>query len=305
MSDMKKAVLVIALLSVALLAACNKKPDAKSADSKANEVVAVVNGTSINNAAYDAYARQRSQARSISGTPEERKTTIDELVNRELVYQAGVKQGLDKKPEVVAEIEHQKRNILASATIRAHMESTKFSDEALRKEYETHIAAMTGKEFHARHILVKGEDEAKAIIAKLDKGADFATLAKDKSQDSGSAKNGGDLSWFEPGQMVKPFGDAVKTMEKGAYTKTAVQSQFGWHIIKLEDTRDIKPPEFEKVKDNVRNILQSKEVETYLATLKGKTKIEIKGEQAAKPSAPVAPAPARATIDAPKTEAGK
>ena len=98
--------------------------------------------------------------------------------------------------------------------------------------------------------------------------------------------------------MVKPFGDAVKAMEKGTYTKTPVQSRFGWHIIKLEDTRDIKPPEFEKVKDNVRNILQSKEVETYLATLKGKAKIEIKGEQAAKPAAP-------ATAAMPKTEADK
>ncbi|MDO9371780.1 MAG: peptidylprolyl isomerase [Gammaproteobacteria bacterium] len=298
MSDMKKAVLVAALLSVAFIAACNKKPDGESASSKANEIIAVVGGTSINNAAYEAYARQRAQSRPPSGSPDERKATIDELINRELIYQEGVKKGLDKKPEIAAEIENQKRNILASATIRAHMESTKFSDEALRKEYETHIGAMTGKEFHARHILVKGEDEAKAIIARLDKGADFATLAKDKSQDPGSAKNGGDLSWFEPGQMVKPFGDAVKTMEKGSYTKTPVQSQFGWHIIKLEDTRDIKPPEFEKVKDNVRNILQSKEVETYLATLKGKAKIEIKGEQAAKPAAP---APAAM----PKTEAGK
>ncbi|MDA1107379.1 MAG: peptidylprolyl isomerase [Proteobacteria bacterium] len=295
MSPMKKAVLVVALLSVAFIAACNKKPDEKAAGSKATDVIAVVSGTSINNAAYDAYARQRAQSRPTSGSPEERKATLDELINRELIYQEGVKQGLDKKPEVAAEIENQKRNIVASATIRAHTESTKFSDEALRKEYETHIGAMTGKEFHARHILVKGEDEAKAIIARLDKGADFATIAKDKSQDTGSAKNGGDLSWFEPGQMVKPFGDAVKAMEKGTYTKTAVQSQFGWHIIKLEDTRDIKPPEFEKVKDNVRNILQSKAVETYLATLKGKAKIEIKGEQAAKPAAPTMP----------KTEAGK
>ncbi len=296
MSDMKNAALVIALLSVTFIAACDKKPSGESTASKANALVAVVNGASINNTDYEAYALQRAQSRPPSGSPDERKATIDELINRELIYQEGVKQGVDKKPEIAAEIENQKRNILASATIRAHMESTKFSDEALRKEYETHIGAMTGKEYHARHILVKGEDEAKAIIAKLDKGADFATIAKTKSQDSGSAKNGGDLNWFEPGQMVKPFGDAVKTMEKGTYTKTAVQSQFGWHIIQLEDMRDIKPPEFEQVKDNVRNILQSKEVETYLATLKGKAKIEIKDAQAAKPAAPAA---------MPKTEAGK
>ena len=304
MSYMNKATLAATLLSVAFIAACNNKPGSEAASSRANEVVAVVGGTSITNAAYEAYARQRAQSRPMSVSPEERKAIINELINRELIYQEGVKQGLEKKPDVAAEIENQKRNILASATINAHMESTKFSDEALRKEYESHIGAMTSKEYHARHILVKGENEANAIIAKLNKGADFAKLAKDKSEDKGSAKNGGDLSWFEPGQMVKPFGDAVKTMEKGTYTKTPVQSQFGWHIIKLEDTRDIKPPEFDKVKDKVRNILQNKEIETYLASLKEKAKVEIKGAQETKPEAP-APSPAHAVVDAPKPEAGK
>ena len=217
--------------------------------------------------------------------------TIDELVNRELIYQEGVKLNLDKKPEIAAEIDNHKRNILASATIRAHMEAAKFTEEQLRKEYDSHMGAMTSKEFRARHILVKAESDAKAIIAKLDKGGDFAALAKSKSQDPGSAKKGGDLDWFEPGQMVKPFSDAVKAMAKGAYSKTPVQSQFGWHVIKLEDTREIKPPEFEKVKENVRQILRNKEIETYLATLKAKAKIEIKGEQAAKPAAPVTPTP--------------
>lgn len=300
---MKRVVLAVALSGVTLVAACNKESSSsKESDSKANEVIAVVSGTSINNAAYEAYSRQRSQSNPAPISPEERKATIDELVSRELIYQDGVKQGLDKKSDVTAEIENQKRNILASATIRAHMASTKFSDEALRKEYESHIGAMTSKEFRARHILVKGEDEAKAIITALDKGADFAKLAKDKSQDPGSAKNGGDLSWFDASQMVKPFSDAVKAMAKGTYTKAPVQSQFGWHIIKLEDTREIKPPEFEQVKEKVRNILQNKEIETYLTSLKTKAKIEIKGAQEAKP---VAPAPAHALVDAPKTEAGK
>ncbi len=298
MSEKKKVVLIVALLSVAFIAACDKMPGGKTTDSKANEVVAKVGGASINNAAFEVYARQRAQSRPMSGSPEERKAIIDELVNRELIYQEGVKQGLDKKPEIAAEIENLKRNVLAGATIRAHIEATKFTEEAMRKEYDSHMGAMSSKEFHARHILVKSEDEAKGIIAKLDQGANFAALAKTKSQDPGSAKNGGDLSWFEPGQMVKPFSDAVKMMEKGAHSKMPVQSQFGWHIIKLEDTRDIKPPEFDKARENIRNIMQNKEVESYLATLKAKAKIEIKGEQEKESSAP-------APVVTPKPDAGK
>ena len=297
MSYINKAIFAATLLSVAFITGCGNEPD-----SKANEVIAVVGGTSINNAAYDAFARQRAQSHSTSTSPEERKAIIDDLINREVIYQDGLRQGLDKKPDLAAEIENHKRNIVATATIRSHMESTKFSDEALRKEYESYISAMTSKEFKARHILVKSEDEAKAIIAKLSKGGDFAKLAKDKSQDPGSAKNGGDLNWFELGQMVKPFGDAVKTMSKGSYTKTPVQSQFGWHIIKLDDTRDIKPPEIEQVKDEVRNILQNKAIESYLALLKKEAKIEIKGAQEAKPEAP---SPDNVLVDDPKTEAEK
>lgn len=295
MSEFKTVALITALLSTVLITACNKKPDSESA---ANSVVAVVNGNPISKEAYDAYAQQRAMSRPSTGNEaEDRKATIEELINRELIYNEAVKKGLNKKPEIAAEIANQTRNILAGAAIRDHMESTKFTDEAMKKEYESRIGAMTSKEYHARHILVNTEDEAKTIISQLDKGGDFAAIAKDKSQDTGSAKEGGDLSWFEAGQMVKPFGDAVKAMEKDTYSKTPVQSQFGWHIIKLEDTRDIKPPEFEKVKDNVRSILQNKEVESYLANLKSKAKVEIKDAKAA--------APAPAAADAPKTEAGK
>ncbi len=298
MLETNRAALIVTLLSVAFITACDKAPGDKSAENKANEVIVQVGGTAINNAAFEAYAHQRAQSRPMSGAPDERKSIIDEMVNRELIYQEGVKLGIDKKPEVFAEIENLKRNVLAGATIRAHIEATKFTEEAMRKEYDSHMGTMTSKEYHARHILVKSENEAKSIIGNLDKGTNFATLAKTKSQDPGSAKNGGDLSWFAPGQMVKPFSDAVIAMEKGAHSKMPVQSQFGWHIIKLEDTREIKPPEFDKVRENIRSMMQNKEVETYLAALKAKTKIEIKGEQK-KPSAEPTPA---AT---PKSEVGK
>lgn len=275
----KTALIIVTLLSAAFIAGCNKTSGDESADSKAKKVIAVVDGTTINNAAFDAYERQRSKARQAPSSPSERKAIIDEMVNLELIYQEGMRLGLDKKPEIAAEIENQKRNILASVTVQSHMETVKVTEEAMRKEYDSHMGKMTSKEFNARHILVDTEDEAKALIAQLGKGANFAKLAKAKSKDKGSAVNGGDLSWFEAGQMVQPFGDAIKAMEKGTYSKAPVQSQFGWHVIKLEDTREIKPPAFEKVMDNMRNILQNKEIETYLASLKSKAKIKITGEE--------------------------
>lgn len=297
MSPMRTITFAITLLSAAFITACNN-PSGGTADS--NATVAVVNGVAISQTSYDAYARQRAMSRpATDDAAADRKATLEELINRELIYSEAIKKGLDKKPEVAAEIANQTRNILAGAVISNHIESTQFTDEALRKEYESRIGAMTSKEYRARHILVKTEDEANDLIAQLDKGGDFAALAKAKSQDTGSAKEGGDLNWFEAGQMVQPFGDAVKTMEKDTYTKTPVQTQFGWHIIKLEDTRDIQPPEFEKVKDNVRSILQNKEIETYLVALKDKAKIEIKDAPAA------APEPAPAVVDAPATEAGQ
>ncbi len=289
MLSMKTIALAAVLFSTAFISACNNKPESTSGSTASATPIAIVNGVAIQQAAYDAYARQRAMSRPTTGNDEEdRKVTLDELISRELIYNEAIKKGLDKKPDVAAEIANQTRNILAGAAISAHIESIKFSDEALQKEYESRIGAMTGKEYHARHILVKTEDEAKAIITQLDKGGDFAALAKEKSQDTGSAKEGGNLNWFEAGQMVQPFGDAVKTMEKGTYTKTPVQTQFGWHIIKLEDTRDIQPPAFEKVKDNIRSILQNKDIETYLTTLKSKAKIEIKDAPATKPAEPAA-----------------
>ena len=300
MPPIKNITLTITLLSAAFITGCNN-PSGKTSDSGAT--VAIVNGSTIKQVAYDTYARQRAMSRpATDDAAADRKATIEELINRELIYSEAVKKGLDKKPEVAAEIANQTRNILAGALISNHIETIKFTDEALQKEYESRIGAMTSKEYRARHILVKTEDEAKALIAQLDKGGDFAALAKAKSQDTGSVKEGGDLNWFEPGQMVQPFGDAIKSMEKDTYTKTPVQTQFGWHIIKLEDTREIKPPEFEKVKDNVRSILQNKEIETYLAALKSKAKIEIKDAPATEPVAP-AVTPAPAVVDAPATEA--
>ena len=309
MFKFNNTLLLAAVVGLAALTGCNKSPDqggkpATSGAAKtstapaAAEPVAVVNGTVIDKDTLDAYIKQRNASRPDAG-PDDTKAALDELISREVIYQDALAKGLDKKPEIVAELENQKRNILANIAIRQHIESTPITDEALKKEYESHLGTMGAKEYKAKHVLVKTEDEAKAIIADLDKGGDFAAIAKEKSIDTGSGQNGGDLGWFDPKQMVKPFADAVTSMEKGTYTKTSVQSQFGWHVILAEDSRDVAPPEFDKVKENVRGVMRNKQIKDYLEGLKTKAKVEIKLVTAPAAAPAAAPAPTAAPASTP------
>ncbi len=282
-----KLPLVAILCGAATLAACNNDTSAQSAAVKAPPaaqqpaadagVVAVVNGKPITQAEYDSYARERSMHRPHgSASPdEERKVIVDELVNLELIRQDAVSKGLDKKPEVVADMENQRRTILVGTAVRDYVENNPISDEDLKQEYDERVAGQSSMEYKARHILVSSEDDAKTIIAELDKGADFAALAKEHSADN-SAQQGGDLGWFSAEQMVKPFADAVKGMEKGTYSKTPVQTEFGWHVILLDDTRQNPPPPFEQVKDRMRAFMQNQQINDYIGKLREQAKIEIR-----------------------------
>ncbi|MEW6354483.1 MAG: peptidylprolyl isomerase [Pseudomonadota bacterium] len=298
MLNLSKTLLLAALLGVAVTA-CNKGPTTAAGDGAqklTDKDVALVNGKPISKELFDIYAKQRAASRPDAG--DDPKAALEEVISREVIYQDAVNQGLDKKPEVLAEIENLKRNILANAAIRHYLNTHELSDAAMKKEYDTNIGKMSSKEYKAKHVLVKTEQEAKDIITQLDKGGDFAAIAKEKSVDTASGKEGGDLGWFDAGQMVKPFADAAAAMDKGKYSKTPVQTQFGWHVILLEDTREIKPPEFENVKDSVRNILRNKQIQDYLAELKNKAKIEVKESAAG-----AAPAAAKTENTAPASSA--
>lgn len=291
----RNPLLIATLCCAAVLAACKaENPAAQSAQNSpapaeqtalaeqssptANaDPVAVVNGKAITRAEYDSYARERTMHRppSSKDPEEERKAVINELINLELIRQDAVNKGLDKKPEVVADLENQRRSILVGTAVRQQVENNPISDEALKKEYDARIASQSTAEYKARHILLSSEEDAKGIIAQLDKGADFQKLANERSSDP-AAKNGGDLGWFTADQMVQPFAEAVKTMEKGAYTKTPVKTEFGWHVILLEDTRQNPPPPFEQVKEQVRNFMQSQQINDYISKLREQGKIEIR-----------------------------
>jgi peptidyl-prolyl cis-trans isomerase C len=162
--------------------------------------------------------------------------------------------------------------ILAEAASEKYIKSHPVSDSELRAEYDTQVAAMP-KEYKARHILVDNKESAEAVISKLQTGSDFSKLATAESKDS-SAKNGGDLGWFSPQSMVKPFADAVVALQKGEYTKEPVQSEFGWHVIMLDDVRSPEVPEFDQVKQQVEMLSQRKKLQAYIDELRKTAKIQ-------------------------------
>lgn len=240
----------------------------------ANKVIATINGTNITEGTLLRYADQRGLPPEMP-KEQQRNILIEELINRELIYQNAVSIGVDKTPAIQEEVDYQRINIIASSMLNRSSDRFAVSDADLKKEFEARKEELGGKEFKARHILLETEADAKAVIAALDKGADFAKLAGEKSKGP-SAVSGGDLGWFQPAQMVKPFSEAAAKLKKGKYTTAPVQTQFGWHVILLEDTRAVNPPKFEDIKEQIRVGLQNKMIEDYIGKLRKAAKIERK-----------------------------
>lgn len=278
-----KPLFVLALCSAAVLSGCGKEEPATttqpqtetSAPASTSPAVAVVNGKPITQEMLDGYVKRRLGKVPEEFSDEQRQNLINEFVNQELLVQDAEKEGLDRDPDVLAELEVQRRLTLAGAAAQKYLEDHPITDEAMKQEYDTQVAKNVSKEYKARHILVPSEEEAKAVIVELDNGADFAELAKEKSTGP-SGKDGGDLGWFSPRQMVKPFSDAVAGMEKGSYTKAPVQTEFGWHVILLEDVRDMTPPSFDDVKDRLHSFMQNRLMQQYVQDLHANAQIELK-----------------------------
>ena len=212
-------------------------------------------------------------------SPELRSRVREELINRELMSQEATRRGLDKTPEVVMQVDLSRQDILASSLMREVMRgAATVNEDAVKKEYERLKVQLGTREFRARHILVDKEDEAKEIIAQIKKGASFEKLAAERSKDPGSKVRGGDLDWSPAGQYVKPFGDALNRLKKGQMTDAPVQTNFGWHVIRLEDERPAKVPNYDQVKGNLQQQMQQqaqKQVyEKTIADLRAKAKIE-------------------------------
>jgi peptidyl-prolyl cis-trans isomerase C len=235
-------------------------------------VIATVNGKPITQKTFNRYAIQR-RISPIGMTPKQRNALINELINRELLYQSAVKIGVDKTPAIKSEIAYESKNIIASAMINRSSDRFAVSEKDMKKEYEARKGELAGKELKARHILVDNEKTAKEVIQKLNKGADFADLAKLYSTGP-SATKGGELGWFRVGQMVKPFSDAASKLAKGEYTKTPVKTKFGWHVIQLEDSRPVGPPSYDSIKGQIKAGLQNKLIEKYIGELRKEANIK-------------------------------
>jgi peptidyl-prolyl cis-trans isomerase C len=241
-------------------------------EKKDEDAIAVVNGKSVPATRASAIlAAQIAQGQQDS--PQLRNAVREELVRREVLAQEAQKKGFDKKADVQAQIDLARQGVLIGAYLNDYVRSHPIGDEAIKKEYETIRASLGDKEYKARHILVDSESDAQAIIDKLKKGEKFEDLAK-QSKDPGSKDRGGDLGWATPNSYVKPFSDALVKLEKGKFTETPVKSDFGYHVIMLDDTRELKAPAFDEVKGQIAQRLQQKLVEQHIADLRSKAKVD-------------------------------
>ena len=222
-----------------------------------------------NQAQYDLVLKEQL-AQGQKDTPELRNAIKDRLNMVQLLAGEAKKEGIDKSADVRNQIDISSQQILASAYITDWLKKNPVPDAELHKEYDQIKAKIGDKEYKVRHILVKTEDQAKEIIAELQKGAKFDELAKARSEDPGSKDKGGDLDWNSPANFVKPFGDAMKATPKGKFTPQPVQTQFGWHVIEVEDIRDAKVPTFEEVKPQLQERMKQEWVQRHIAELRSK-----------------------------------
>jgi peptidyl-prolyl cis-trans isomerase C len=282
--DLMRKKLVFTALSLAVLASCNAGGNKVGeglnlAPVEEKDAVAIVNGQPISRLALDYIKAEiaRGSPDAKIDIPEDK--LIEELISRELLKQEAVQKQLPRQPEVAERIRYTQRAVLSQVDVEDFLKSHPISEEQLKAEYDRLVGAMNQNEYKARHILVKTKEEAEEIIKQLDAGKDFIELAK-KHSTGPSADNGGDLGWFVPQRMVQPFADAVIALQKGQYTKQPVETQFGWHVILLEDVRQKTPPPFEQVKPQIEMMLKRKLVQEHIQELKQKAEIKLLTAQA-------------------------
>jgi peptidyl-prolyl cis-trans isomerase C len=247
---------------------------ATSADNSAP--VATVNGTPISRDFYNYYAQGLAGKNSVADlTPEQKQQALDNLVRAEVIAQEATKEGLDKEPATATLLRLARLNVLQQAVSERYLKDKKPTEQEARAEYETQVGLLPHQEYHVNHILVATEGFARKLIAELEKGANFTDVAKRESMDP-SKTNGGDIGWLTPDRIMKPFADAMVTLKKGEYTHKPVQTQYGWHIIRVEDIRDVTPPTFDQVHQRLDQVVQAKKFKAYTDGLMKNAQIEKK-----------------------------
>lgn len=243
-----------------------------AADKGDKGVAVKVNGKAIPQSRLDAVvALQAAQGQPDS--PEARNAVKEFLVRREVVTQESIKNGFEKKNEVQAQLEMARQEVLINAYLGDYVQKNPVTDAQIKKEYDSIKARMGDKEYKVRHVLLEKEDEAKAVIASLKKGDKFDELAK-QSKDPGSKDKGGDLGWANLASFVPTFSEAMSKLEKGKFTETPVKSDFGWHVIQLDDTRELKLPTLDEAKGQIGMQLQQRMVQQHIEELRKKAKVQ-------------------------------
>ena len=266
------------------LATTSEKATRKPAKISAlnDDTLVTINGEPITKSMYALYFQDRTK--SMPGdkqSPEMQMNVLNELANVILITQDAEANKLTEDPKVATALALARSSLLAQAAIQHHITNNAPSDESIKALYDERYADKVAKEYKARHILLEKEDDAKAIITKLQEGGDFATLAKENSTGP-SANTGGDLGWFESDRMVPPFAQAVQAMEKSTFSSEPVQTQYGWHIILLEDTRDAPKPTLDQVREPLLAELQRETMAKYIENLRNTAEIVFNEKAAAK-----------------------
>jgi len=235
--------------------------------------IAVVNGTPIPKARADALIDQLVH-QGQQNTPQLQMAVREELVNREILMQEALRRGLPNRPDIKAQISVAQQTVVLRALIEDFVKNNTPTDAEVTARYNALIKDAGGKEYHLHHILVDNEQQAKDLIAKIKAGASFEDLAKQYSKDPGSGKNGGDLDWSDPKAYVPEFADAATHLQKGQMTDTPVHTQFGWHIIRVDDVRDITPPPLEQVRPQIVQQIQQEKLQAFEEGLRKNAKIQ-------------------------------
>ncbi len=236
--------------------------------------IAVVNGTPIPKARVDALVSQLVQ-QGQTDSPQLQAAVREELINREILMQEAARRGIATRPDVKAQLAVAQQSVVLRAMIEDLVKTHTPTDAEIKARYDDLVKqAGGGKELHLHHILVEDEAQAKDLIAKIKAGASFEDLAKQYSKDPGSGKNGGDLDWSSPQAYVPEFGAAAQKLKKGEVTPEPVKTQFGWHIIRLDDTRDVPPPPLEQVKPQIAKQIEQEKLQAFEEGLRQKAVIK-------------------------------
>jgi len=252
--------------------AARPKPAAGQGTAAGN-TVAKVNGVAVPRSRQDLLMQQQA-GRGLPDNDQTRAMVRDELINREVLFQEAQKSGVGKRPEVQAQLDMARQEVMVSAYIRDWVKNNPISEADVQKEYERARAQTGDKEYKARHILVETEEQAKNLIAELKKGGKFEDLATKNSKDPGSAQRGGDLDWNVPGTYDKQFADAMVKLEKGKYTEVPVRTRFGFHIIQLDDVRPVKFPALTEVRPRINQQITQQKIDELVKSLRAKAKVE-------------------------------